>query len=322
MASRLYYKTKKILKKYYLLMLILIVFIITMCIPIPYIIECPGNIIDLNTRIILNTKIKTDGSFNLTYVSEKKATIFTFLLSKLNNNWDAFEKSNSTGETSGKLMLENSISNATYVAYKSLSKDIKITDSNVVVAYKNSNSLTDLEVGDIIKEVNNKPINNIEEYINIVNNSRVGDKLIIKTNDKEKYIEVQEKDSENNTYIYLLTNNKYDVNVKTSFQGTESGASGGLMMALSIYSKLIDYDLTSNKIIAGTGTIEIDGTVGAIDGIKYKLNGAANNEADVFFVPFDNYIEANKYMKINNYDFELVSIKTFDDALNYLKSEK
>lgn len=322
MASRLYYKTKKILKKYYLLMLILIVFIITMCIPIPYIIECPGNIIDLNTRIILNTKIKTDGSFNLTYVSEKKATIFTFLLSKLNNNWDAFEKSNSTGETSGKLMLENSISNATYVAYKSLNKDIKITDSNVVVAYKNSNALTDLEVGDIIKEVNNKPINNIEEYINVVNNSRVSDKLLIKTNDKEKYIEIQEKDGENNTYIYLLANNKYDVNVKTSFQGTESGASGGLMMALSIYSKLIDYDLTSNKIIAGTGTIEIDGTVGAIDGIKYKLNGAANNEVDVFFVPFDNYIEANKYMKINNYDFDLVSIKTFDDALNYLKSEK
>ena len=48
------------------------------------------------------------------------------------------------------------------------------------------------------------------------------------------------------------------------------GPSAGLMMALNVYNNLIPEDITNSMIVAGTGTIEIDGSVGPVGGIKQK----------------------------------------------------
>ena len=70
------------------------------------------------------------------------------------------------------------------------------------------------------------------------------------------------------------------------------------MMALSIYGNLTNQDLTNGKTIVGTGTIDIDGNVGSIGGVKYKLIGAVKNKADIFIVPNgENYDEAIKIKK-------------------------
>ena len=45
-------------------------------------------------------------------------------------------------------------------------------------------------------------------------------------------------------------------------------------MALMIYNALTEQDLTNGKKIVGTGTIERDGSVGVIGGVKYKIMGA------------------------------------------------
>ena len=91
------------------------------------------------------------------------------------------------------------------------------------------------------------------------------------------------------------------------------------MLALTIYSNINKIDLTQGKKIAGTGTIEIDGTVGQISGVKYKLIGAVNNKADVFIVPKgDNYNEAKKVKKERGFKIDIVPVETFEQALNYL----
>jgi PDZ domain-containing protein len=51
-------------------------------------------------------------------------------------------------------------------------------------------------------------------------------------------------------------------------------------------------DLTHGKRIMGTGTIDVDGTVGSIGGIKTKNHHADLYHADYFFVPEENYDEA------------------------------
>ena len=48
------------------------------------------------------------------------------------------------------------------------------------------------------------------------------------------------------------------------------------------------------------GTIDEDGNVGAIGGVKYKMLGAQKDGADIFFVPKENYDEAKKVYKKNN----------------------
>lgn len=322
MANRLYYKSSKILKKYYFIFLVILLIVLAMIIPIPYIIEAPGGLIDLDDRVIIEYKYDSKGSLNLTYVSQMKGNIFKYLMSKVNTNWDAYEIDTNKKESNdimNHLLLENSYSNAEYVAYNALGKEISIINSNFFVAYISDEAETDLVVGDEILEVNGIKLESLIDYENAISSSRVGDKLNVKTKDKEKYIEVKEIDNSKNTLIYLICNNKYETEVKYAFQENENGSSGGLMVALSIYDKLTEVDLTKGKIIAGTGTIDINGVVGEISGIKYKIAGAVENGAEVFLVPKDNYVEARRVVKLNHYDIDLISIETFNDALNYLE---
>ncbi|MEU7069662.1 S16 family serine protease [Streptomyces narbonensis] len=63
------------------------------------------------------------------------------------------------------------------------------------------------------------------------------------------------------------------------------GPSAGLLFSLGIVDKLDDGNLTGGKVIAGTGTIDADGTVGAVGGVSLKTQAAARDGATVFLVP-------------------------------------
>ena len=220
-------------------------------------------------------------------------------------------------------MLDNSISNATYVAYTSANKNIEVKDKmSYVIATTKDNGI---KIGDIITKVNDKEINSTSEIKEIISNQEVGNtiKLTVKRNNKEKEINVKvsEEKGQKIIGIVIMTNYKYnlDPEINIKFKKSESGSSGGLMMALSIYSVIADDDIVKGRNIAGTGTIDLEGNVGKIDGIKYKLMGAVKNKMDVVLVPEGNYEEALEVKKEKNYDIEIVSIKTFNDAIEYLK---
>ncbi len=63
------------------------------------------------------------------------------------------------------------------------------------------------------------------------------------------------------------------------------GPSAGLFFALGIVDKLTPGDLTGGEVIAGTGTIEPDGTVGPVGGVALKTQAAKRDGATVFLVP-------------------------------------
>ena len=69
------------------------------------------------------------------------------------------------------------------------------------------------------------------------------------------------------------------------------GPSAGLMFALSTVDKLTPGALADGRAVAGTGTIDIRGRVGAIGGIAQKMAGARADGADVFLAPADNCSE-------------------------------
>ena len=88
------------------------------------------------------------------------------------------------------------------------------------------------------------------------------------------------------------------------------------MLTLAIYNNLVAKDITNGKKIVGTGTIDDNGNVGSIGGVKYKLNGAVRSKADIFLVPSgENYEEAVKEAKRKKYSIKIVSVSTFDEAL-------
>jgi PDZ domain-containing protein len=94
-----------------------------------------------------------------------------------------------------------------------------------------------------------------------------------------------------------------------------SGSSGGLMFALEIYRSLRPSSAHANERIAGTGTLDADGTVGAIAGTAQKLVAAQRAGATVFLVPVENYSEVKDHR-----DVRVIPIHTFDEAVKALAS--
>jgi PDZ domain-containing protein len=82
--------------------------------------------------------------------------------------------------------------------------------------------------------------------------------------------------------------------VKIALDDRIGGPSAGLMFALGILEKLGADDLTGGRFIAGTGTINLDGSVGPIGGIPLKLIAAKDKGATAFLVPAGNCAEASR----------------------------
>ena len=95
------------------------------------------------------------------------------------------------------------------------------------------------------------------------------------------------------------------------------GPSAGLMIMLGVIDKLTPADLTGGQVVAGTGEIRPDGTVGPIGGIPQKLAGAAQAEARFFLVPADNCAEA---VRAGAPAPALARVATVDDALTALRT--
>ena len=94
------------------------------------------------------------------------------------------------------------------------------------------------------------------------------------------------------------------------------GPSAGLMFALGIYDKLTPGDLTGGKFVAGTGTIDDNGTVGPIGGVEMKTVGARGKGAQYFLTPAENCAAAAKDTPGG---LTLVWVHTIGDALSALK---
>jgi Lon-like protease len=93
------------------------------------------------------------------------------------------------------------------------------------------------------------------------------------------------------------------------------GPSAGLMFSLAVVDKLTTGNLAGTKFVAGTGTIEVDGTVGKIGGILHKMSAARAAGATVFLVPADNCYEAASG-KLPG--LQLVKVETLGGAVDAL----
>ena len=325
---------KRMIKKYYKIMIFYVMIFFILVMPLPYYIEAPGGLININDRVKINSNYKINGSFNMTYVTLMKSTPSNILLSLFKKEWNIIKKreivsSNETvNETEFRdhFLLNEANDNALIVAYNKANKYYKIEKEELFVTYVYDKIDSDLKIKDQIISINGVDINKKEQIYEIINNSNIGDNLDIEVLNNGKYYQRSAKIINNNNQkiLGIMVNYKRTIktepNIKFNFKKSESGSSGGLMMALTIYNNLIEEDLTNGKIIAGTGTIDSKGIVGEIDGVKYKIMGAVKKKADVFLVPNDNYKEALQVKNKYKYDIKLVKINTFDEAIEYLKT--
>ena len=325
-------KIKKILKENYKFIIVLTILVLLMYIRLPYYAMAPGGTIDITDRVVMdNYTSENKGSINMLYVSEYEITPLSYIIAKL-SSWQIEKEqtrkiSNETVEEINerdKIMRDNSLDIATMVAYQNASKKIEIKDKkNIIIATTRDNGL---KIGDIITKVDNIKCNDIKEIQNIISKKAIGDeiKFTIIRNNKEKEIttKVSKEGNTKAVGVIIITEYEYytDPQIDIKFKSTERGASGGLMLTLTIYNAISDEDIIKGRNIAGTGTISADGSVGEIDGIKYKIMGAAKNKMDIVFVPSANYEEAIKTKEKYNYKLNIIKVDNFSEAVEYLKN--
>lgn len=297
---------------------------------LPYYILAPGGTIDISDRVSIDDSNKINGNLYLMYATEIKTTIPTYIISLFNNKWDLFDNSDrQVGNEDideinlrNKIMLNNSIDTATYVAYKHANKDISIKSYDHYILGVTSTSTCDFKVGDKIININNKKVEEVKEINNVITNSNINDKINFLVIRDDKEINTTCNVNEDKKIgVVIVTDYNYDLDPKITlkFKSSESGSSGGMMLALGIYSEIADVDLIKGRHIAGTGTIDNNGNIGEIGGVKYKIIGAYEKKVDLVFVPKENYEEAKKVNDEYKYNLKIISVSTFDEVINYLK---
>lgn len=334
MFNKLYVGIKKFIVDNYKFLIVWAIIIFLFFYELPFAIYTPGGIVNLEDRIEVDGEHVTEGSLNMSYVSLVKGTLPMILLSYVIPNWDLVSRNEITRDDESvtemleleKLYMQSSIDNATILAYQKADKEIDVTREVNNIIYIAPEAKTDLKVYDELLMIDGIDVENIIELKEIVNSKKEGDIVNITVNrdgkKKECQAEIYATSDGLKVGISFLTTYEYvtDPSITVETKSSESGSSGGLMLSLAIYNAITDEDITHGKTIVGTGTITVDGIVGPIDGVKYKILGAVKSDADMFLCPEENYEEALEVKEKFDLDILIHSVKTFDEALVYLNA--
>ena len=109
----------------------------------------------------------------------------------------------------------------------------------------------------------------------------------------------------------------FEIDIDT---GQIGGPSAGLAFTLTLIDELTDGDLLGGIDMAVTGTIELDGSVGAIGGLPQKVSAVRQAGIDYFLVPAaqpDDTLAAAR--EIAGDDVEIVPVATVEEALAVLE---
>ncbi len=333
--NKIYDEFKRFIKENYKGIIFLILFTCFCFYDTGYSIYRPGGTIDASARVNGENIYESKGTFNMAYVSMMKGRLPFYLLAKVMPNWELIKNESFTINNAENiddvmardtLEYKEALSNAMFVAFNAANVPYEINSSLYYVLYKTEKNDSNLKIGNEVISYDDNRFKDTKSFIEYINSKKVGDKIKIKyldgTKEKETSTTIyQEKDK---LYVGLsilnLIDIKSDYNIKVETKGSESGPSGGFITALAIYNALTEKDITNGKKIVGTGTISLDGKVGEIGAIEYKLAAAVNKKADIFLCPKENYDAAIKYAKKQKYDIIIKDIENFAEAIDYLSS--
>ncbi|MBN9213229.1 MAG: ATP-dependent serine peptidase containing a PDZ domain protein [Microbacterium sp. SCN 70-200] len=237
---------------------------------------------------------------------------------------DVFPEGQTTEERNQEsaVMMVDSQKEATAAALTELGYDVQA----MVRVY----SLTDdsaaqgiLEPDDIIRAANGQAITETDELRSIINAGEGAPVELTVERAGETLTEtvtptLATVDGKDTWLIGVTTLHDYDFPIDVTIQlDNVGGPSAGMMFALGIIDTLSEGELNGGEQVAGTGTIDAAGTVGAIGGIRQKLYGAKDAGAEWFLAPESNCDEVVGHIPSG---LRVFSVATLDDALTVLET--
>lgn len=311
-------------------------------VPVPYVTQSPGSTYDLLGKVADKDTITitgadtypTTGELRMTTVSVTAPAASLSLPEVLISYWITsravlprdvvYRTGDSVDDVNSEATQLMVASQQTATVAGLRAAGIEVQKLPVVTAVQQSGpSAGILEPGDLITAVDGDPVKTTDDVVKAVANRHVGMKVVFTVLRDGKLLKQQvttrsaaARPDDPAVGITLDVGYRYEPQVRFGIDDSVGGSSAGLMFALAIYDRLTTADLTSGRVIAGTGTITADGAVGPIGGVQEKLAAASRDNATVFLLPKDNCSGVREVPA----GLRLVSVGTVSEAIAALHS--
>jgi PDZ domain-containing protein len=175
-----------------------------------------------------------------------------------------------------------------------------------------------LKVGDQVTAVDGVTVKGVQSLHEQLAMSGAGKPAVVTIirNGVQQNVTITPEETAGAVIIGIGVTMQYEFPFKVTIQLSDvGGPSAGQMFALGIMDKLTSGHLNGGASVAGTGTIDNEGDIGAIGGIRQKMFGARAAGATVFLAPASNCDEVTGHIPAG---LHVYAVKTLSDSLKVL----
>jgi PDZ domain-containing protein len=185
-----------------------------------------------------------------------------------------------------------------------------------------------LEAGDVILTVDGNEVKSTGDLTRLLADKQPGDtvEIAVRRGDEELTDEIEliaGVDDPNRTIIGFLPFEPIDIELPFDVDidtGSIGGPSAGAAFTITLLDQLTAGDLTGPDDVAITGTIALDGTIGAIGGLTQKAEAVRQAGVDVFLVPAGQSEAEISAARQAGDGIEIVPVANLDEALAALEA--
>jgi PDZ domain-containing protein len=182
-----------------------------------------------------------------------------------------------------------------------------------------------LDPGDLLLKAEGQELDTVDDLVGALEDNAPGDRIeleIQRGEEPPETVEVELIDAPGDPGRTIVGFVPFDTaSVRLPFEldidtGSIGGPSAGLAFTLTLIDELSEGNLTGGEDIAVTGTIDLEGEVGAIGGLPQKVSAVRQVGVDHFLVPASQS-EASMELarEVAGDDVELIPVATLDEAL-------
>lgn len=182
-----------------------------------------------------------------------------------------------------------------------------------------------LKPGDVIVSVNGQPVSSPDDVGKILSTTTAGGDVILGYRREQRLQEIEiatvrrsKTDPAADLGVDLLQDYRYPFAI-TIDAGDVGGPSAGLAFALTLVDLLGPGDMSRGRVVAGTGEIKPDGSIGKIGGMAQKVAAVERLNADVFFVPEPDYEDAVRAARASR--LKVIGVKNLHQAVLALEGD-
>jgi PDZ domain-containing protein len=208
---------------------------------------------------------------------------------------------------------------AVAVALRELGREVEETGAEVVAVRVGSPADGVLQPGDTVVRAKGREIATPDDLFEAMQGHTPGNPVQVTVRRGDRTLDLRvgttaAPDDPNRAIMGVTVEPRFRFPVDVRIDaGNIGGPSAGLAFALDVVDEL-GREVDRGRVVVVTGTLALDGTVGAIGGIEQKTVGAQEAGADLFLVPDANAAEARAAAD----GLEIVPVSTFDEALSHL----